>query len=323
MTRLSRRSLVLGTLGSLAAPAIVRAQSWPSGTITLVVPYTPGGSNDVIARLVQPILQQRLGVPVIVENRPGGGTTIGAAMVAKAPRDGSKWLINADPQALSPSLMSTMPYAPDELEPLLLIGTSPNVLATKTGKPYRALDDVVAGARAKGDLVFGVISETIGHMAMLLLAKRAGVKLTPVGYRGGAQVVNDAIGGHVELIAGSAAFIMPHIEAGAVHAIAQMGAKRHPKLAQVPTVAESGYPGFSAVSFWGWYAPSGTPAPILARFQDEMRHALSTDDVAAKLRDTQLMELTLAGPEPFRAFFDEQVKTWAAVIRENGLKSGG
>lgn len=323
MSRLSRRSLVFGTVGALAAPAVVRAQSWPSGTITLVVPYTPGGSNDVIARLVQPILQQRLGVPVIAENRPGGGTTIGAALVAKAPRDGSRWLINADPQALSPSLMATMPYGPDELEPLLLIGTSPNVLATKAGKPYRTLDDVIAAARTKGDLVFGVISETIGHMAMLLLAKRAGARLTPVGYRGGAQVVNDAVGGHVELIAGSAALIMPHIEAGAVQAITQMGPRRHARLAQVPTVAESGYPGFSAVSFWGWFAPSGTPAPILARFQDEMRAALSADDVAVKLRETQMMELALAGPEPFRAFFDEQVKTWSAVIRENGLKSGG
>lgn len=323
MPRICRRSLVLGTLGAVAMPAILRAQSWPSGTITLVVPYTPGGSNDVIARLVQPILQQRLGVPVIVENRPGGGTTIGAAMVAKAPRDGSKWLINADPQALSPSLMSTMPYGPDELDPLLLIGTSPNVLATKAGKPFRSLEDVVGAARAKGDIVFGVISETIGHVAMLMLAKRAGVKFTPVGYRGGSQVVNDAVGGHVELIAGSAALIMPHIEAGALQAIAQMGVQRHAALAQVPTVAESGFPGFSAVSFWGWFAPSGTPTPILARFQDEMRAALSQEDVAAKLRGTQMMELTLAGPEPFRAFFDEQVKTWAAVIRENGLKSGG
>ncbi len=322
MARLTRRTVLLGTL---AMPAIARAQTWPSGTITLVVPYTAGGSNDVMARLVQPELQRRLGVNVIVENRPGGGTSIGAAVVAKAPRDGSKWLINADPQALNPSLMQTMPYQPGEIDPLLLIGTSPNVIATHAKKPYRTLADVIAAAKTNpaGDLVYGVIAETIGHVALLLLAKRAGVKFTPVTYRGGAQVVTDAVGGHVEIITGSAALIMPHVEAGTLRAIAQMGPTRHPAMRDVPTVAESGFADFSAVSFWGWFAPSGTPQPILQRFEAELRAAFSQDEVKAKLSGPFMMELPLAGPAAFAPFFEAQVKTWGAVIRENGIRSSG
>jgi tripartite-type tricarboxylate transporter receptor subunit TctC len=321
MAKFTRRAIVVG---ALAMPAIARAQTWPSSKITLVVPYTAGGSNDVIARLAQPMLQERLGVPVLIENRPGGGTAIGAALVAKAPRDGSHWLINADPQALSRSLLATMPYGPDELEPLMLIGTSPNVLATSSDKPYRTLEDLLAPARnSSRDIVFGVISETIGHMAMLMLGKRAGVKFTPVGYRGGAQVVNDALGGHVEVVAGSAALMIPHVNGGKLRAIAQMGATRNSLLANVPTVAESGFPGFSAVSFWGWFATAGTPQPVLRRFEEVMRTALGQEDVRAKLTGPQVMDVKLTGPDEFRPFFDDQVKVWAQVIEENGLKSKG
>lgn len=321
MTKLTRRTVLLG---AVTAPAIARAQTWPSGNITLIVPYTAGGSNDVMARLVQPELQRRLGVNIIVENRPGGGTSIGAAQVAKGPRDGSRWLINADPQALNPSLMQTLPYQPSDIEPLMMIGTSPNVIATNAKKPYRTLADVVAAAKdTSGGLVYGVIAETIAHVAMLLLGKRAGVKFTPVTYRGGAQVVNDAVGGHVEIIAGSAALIMPHVEAGTLRVIAQMGTKRHPAMAGVPTVAESGFPDFSAVSFWGWFGQSGTPQAITQRFETELRAAFSQDEVKAKLSGPFMMELTLDGPATFRPFFESQVKMWGDVIRENGIRSGG
>ena len=138
---LTRRSVLLG---AVAAPAIAHAQtSWPSGIITLVAPAPAGGSLDIIARLVQPGLQQRLGVTVIVENRSGGATSLGAAYVAKAPRDGTKWLINADPQALNPSLLTSIPYDTErDLDPILLLGTSPNVLAANPNTPYRTLEDV-------------------------------------------------------------------------------------------------------------------------------------------------------------------------------------
>jgi tripartite-type tricarboxylate transporter receptor subunit TctC len=321
---MKRRTVLAGAACILAAPSVVRAQSWPSGTITIMVPYPPGGSNDVIARMVAPGLQQRLGVPVIVENRGGGGTTIGAAMVAKAPRDGSKWLINADPQALNPSLMTNMPYDTNDLEPLLLIGTAPNVLATHPSKPFKSFNDVLTLSRERPEGVsFGVISDTLAHVCMILLGKLAKAKLTTVPYRGGAPLVNDALGGHIDMISGSVGLLAPQIEPGALRAVAQTGLQRHRKIPNVPTVAESGFGGFEAVSFWGMFAPSGTPAAINDRFRTELTAVLRQDEIATKLTDTVMLDTKLAGPETFKPFFAEQVRLWGNVIRENGLKSSG
>ena len=322
MGLVSRRSVLAGTAGALALPAIARAQSWPSGTITLVVPLPPGGSIDVIARLIQPGLQGRLGVPVIVENRVGGATTLGAASVAKAPRDGSRWLINADSQGLNPSLMASMPYDPEkDLDPILLIGTAPNVIAAHPSKPFRTFDDVLSFARERGGVNVAVIADTLALVSMVLLSKLGNAKLTPIPYRGGAPAVNDALGGHVDLVAGSVSLLAPQIEKGLLRAIVQTGLQRHPKLPDVPTLAASGFSGFEAISFWGIFGPSGTPAPIVDRFANEVTAILRQDDIATKLTDSFLLDVKLVRGDAFRRFFNDWGQTWGNVIRENGLKS--
>lgn len=319
MIRCSRRSFLAG---ALAAPGLARAQgSWPAGVISLVAPAPAGGSLDIIARLVQPSLQERLGATVIVENRAGGATSVGAAYVAKATRDGTKWLINADPQFLNPSLITSLPYDWErDLDPVLLLGTSPNVLAANPSAPYRTLADVLDAARQPAGVSLAVLSDTLGHVSMVLLAKLSGTKLTPVTYRGAPQALNDVIGGHVPLIAGSASLLAPYLSDGKLRGLAQTGVERLSALKDVPTVRESGFPAFDALSFWGFYAPSNTPATIVDRFLAELTAIVNEPSLRSKLSTTMLLELTLAGPAEFRRFFHEQVAKWRSVIRENNLQ---
>jgi len=158
---------------------------------------------------------------------------------------------------------------------------------------------------------------------MILLGKLAKAKLTAVPYLGGAPLVNDALGGHIEMISGSVGLLSPQIESGALRAVAQTGLQRHRKIPNVPTVAESGFSGFEAVSFWGMFAPSGTPPAINDRFRTELTAVLRQDEITAKLTDTVMLDVKLAGPETFKPFFAEQIRLWGNVIRENGLKSSG
>src|SRR5919201_3147704 len=192
MSTLTRRSLLLGTI---AAPFIAHAQSWPSGTIKIIVPFPPGGSVDAVARLAQPGLQQRLGVTVIVENRPGASGSVGAAAVAKSPPDGNTWLLVFDHHAVIPALLPNLTFDTEkDLDPVLLIATAPYVVATHPSRPFNTLADVIAAAKAKpGTISYASVgSGSIGHLAMVLLSKQAGAQLVHVPYRGGAPAVNDA-----------------------------------------------------------------------------------------------------------------------------------
>lgn len=318
MSRLTRRGFVIG---GLAMPSVARAQNWPSGTISLVVPYAAGGAGDLIARLIQPSLQQRLGTTVIVDNRGGGGSTIGAAYVAKGPRDGTRWLINAEPQALNPALMASLPFdAEKDFDPVFLLGTYPTVFAAHPSKPYKTLADVIARARSQdGGVGVGVIGGSLGQVSTLLLGKMAGVKLTPIPYRGGGPVMNDALGGHIDLIA-SASSLVPPINAGTLHPIVQTGLTRHWSLPQVPTAAESGFPDFEALTWWGVFAPSMTPTPIVDRFVSELGAAFREQEVSARLKDALKLDLRFAERAEFKVFFDNEVRKWGPVIRENGLQ---
>src|SRR5712671_957972 len=264
----TRRSVVLG---AMAAPVSAYAQAWP--TIRLVVPYPPAGSTDVMARLVQPELQRRLGTTVIVENRPGASGSIGTASVAKSPPDGSSWLFVVDNHAANPFFFNNEPAATEkDLDPVLFIGTAPYVLATNPSKPFKTLADVITAARAKPDTVsYGSVgSGSVGHLAMALLSKQAGVRLVHVPYRGGGPAMNDAVAGHVDLLVGSTALSIPQIQVGTIRAVVQTGSARTPALGAVPTVAESGFPGFAANAWWGLFAPAGTPKAIAGRFGAEL-----------------------------------------------------
>jgi len=318
--RLTRRSVVLA---AVAAPFVARAQSWPSGNIRLVVPYPPAGSTDAMMRLVQPTLQQRLGATIIIENRAGASGTVGTAAVAKSPPDGNTWLIVFDNHGANPFVFPSLPYDTEkDLDPVLLIGTAPYLISTGAMKPYKTLADVVAAAKAKPDSVSyaSVGSGSIGHLALTLLSKQAGVGLVHVPYRGGGPAMNDAVAGHVDLLVGSTALSIPQVQAGKIRAVVQTGKARASALPDIPTVIESGFAGFEAYAWWGVFAPAGTPKAIVDKFGAEMTACLREERVAKQLTETQQVNLLLGGPEEQRTFLAEQMRVWGAVVRENNIR---
>src|SRR5262249_4753868 len=297
------------------------AQTWP--TIRLVVPYPPAGSTDVIARLVQPELQRRLSTTVIVENRPRAPGRIGTASGAQSPPARRPPVFVFDNHAANPFVLGNLPFDTEkDLDPVLFIGTAPYVLATNPSKPFRSLADVIAAARAKPDSVsYGSVgSGSVGHLAMALLSKQAGVRLVHVPSRGGGPAMTDAIAGHVDLLIGSTALAIPQIQAGTIRGVVQTGKARSPALGTVPTVSESGYPNFEAYAWWGVFAPAGTPGEMITRFAAELAASLREPRIATQLTDGQQVTMALAGSQELRSFLAGQMKTWSAVAREFGIK---
>jgi tripartite-type tricarboxylate transporter receptor subunit TctC len=321
MSGLTRRSLVLA---AVLAPLSAQAQSWPAGPIRIIVPFPPGGSVDAIARLAQAGLGQRLGVPIVVENRTGASGSTGSAAVAKAPPDGNMWLIVFDTHAVNPSLLPNLPFDNDkDLDPVSLIATAPYVVARHPSRPYTNLGELIRAAKEKPRSISyaSVGSGSIGHLALELLGKQAGIDLIHVPYRGGGPALNDAVAGHVDLIIASAALLMSQIEGSAIRAVIQMGKTRLRALPDLPTIAESGYPGAQASSWWGAFAPAGTPKPIIERFRTALVESLREARVAKQLTETQQMTLVLSGPEELRGFASEQARIWGAVVRDNNIRA--
>ena len=195
------------------------------------------------------------------------------------------------------------------------------MLCTQTQKPYRSFADVVAAAKARPNQInfASVGTGSIGHLAMVLLGRRAGIEWVHVPYRGGGPAMNDLIAGHVELLIGSIALAMPQIEPGAVRAVAQMGHERASALPGVATLIESGFPGLEANAWWGFFAPAGTPRPIVDRFGAEVAAVLREERIRKQLAESQQVRFVLGGPDELGKFVHEQMQTWGAVVRENGI----
>lgn len=324
--QLSRRTIVLGAMsGAVTMPFAVQAQtSWPPSNIRMVVAYPPGGSTDAIMRLVQVPLQERLNTTIVIENRAGASGSVGTGYVAKSPPDGATWLAVFDNHAANPFVLPSLPYDSEkDLDPVLLIGTAPYLIATASSKPYKSLADVIAAAKQKpGSLSYASVgSGSVGHLAMALLSDRAGVKLVHVPYRGGGPAMTDALGGHVDLLVGSTALSMPQVNTGGLRALAQTGKARNQFLANVPTVIESGFPDFEAYAFWAIFAPAGTPKPAIERMGKEMAACLREERLSKQLTETQQVTLTLGGPEVLRTFVAGQMKVWGKVVKDNDIKA--
>lgn len=321
MTRIARRA-VLGA--GLALPFAARAQDWPQGPVRIVVPFAPGGSTDAVARLVSPGLQQRLGQSVVIENRSGAAGSLGTQVVAQARPDGNTWLLTFDSHATLPALLPNLSFnVLRDLDPVLLIGGAPYVIATRPDKPYRTLADVVAAARARPDAVsFGSTGNgTIGHLAMILLQSRAGVRMSHVPYRGGGLAVNDTVAGHVEMMIGSAALVAPHVAGGTLRPIAQLGPERLPALREVPTAIEAGFAGLEAEAWWGVFAPAGTPAPIQARMAAALVESFRDERVMRTMTEAQQARVVLGDAASLRGFLERQVATWGGVVREHRVQA--
>ena len=327
--KLTRRSIVLAAITTPFAAQSLTAQAqtapkWPSGNIKIVVPFPPGGTVDPIARMVQPGLQQKLGETIIIENRPGASGSVGTGAVAKSPPDGNSWVFVFDTHAVNPFLLPNMPFDTlKDLEPVLLIGTAPNVLCAHPSRPYKTLADVIAAAKAKPDSITyaSIGAGSVGHLTMTLLSKRAGVKLVHVPYRGGGPAMNDAIAGHVDLIIGSAALITPQVKAEKIRPLVQTGKTRVPALATVPTAIESGFRGFESYAWWGVFAPAGTPKPVIERFSKDLTAILREPNIAKNLSENLQITMLLGGPEEERKVLAAQMALWGPVVKENNIKA--
>ena len=320
MIQLTRRAALGAAAATLAAPA-VRAQG---AAIRIVVPFAPGGSTDAVARLVTPGLTQRLGAPVVVDNRGGAAGSIGTDVVAKARPDGQTWLLTFDSHATLAALIPQLPFNPDrDLDPVMLIGGAPYVLACKPDKPFQNITDVVNGAKARPEAVsFGSTGNgTIGHLTMVLLQGKTGTRMTHLPYRSGGLAVNDTVAGHVDMMIGSAAVVNPHVRGGTLRTFAQFGPERLPALAQLPTVGEAGFQGLEAEAWWGVFAPHGTPQDAVARMNAALKESLSDPQVRRTMEETQQARLIMSDPAALGTFVQREVAKWGAVVRENNIRA--
>lgn len=325
---MKKRAMTMGQgVAFLLASALwalpASAQTWPTGPIRIVVPFPAGGSVDVIPRMLQPGLEQRLGVPVVVENKTGASGTIGSAAVAKAEPDGNTWLIIADTLAVGAALFPNVGFdAEKDLAPVLLVGTTPYVLATNPATPFKTLADVLAAAKSKpAGISYGSYGTGSGaHLAMLKLSKSAGVSLNHVPYRGSPPALADAIAGHIDLVISTPSTILPHLKSGKLRAISQFGETRQPALKDVPTIGEAGFPCKECVTWYAFFTRAGTPKPIIERFRDELVTGLRSAAVDKQLKENMQVTVLLDGPEDLRRFFADQVRVWGDVVRTNGIK---
>lgn len=317
-----RWALSLFAAASLLAPLGALAQAWPGRQpVKLVAVFPPGGSVDQVARILAQPLSQQLGQSVIVENKGGASGSIGTAFVAAAPADGYTFAVVFDTHGVNPSLIPNLPFdTKKDLTPVILVGTSPMVLATYAGSEYKTFADVVAAAKTGKNVSYGSIgSGSLGHVAMALLGKSGDIDWQHVPYKGGGPLMNDAVAGHVPLSIGSVFVTKPHIDSKRMRPLVVTSSKRSSNLPDVPTVAESGFAGFEAPAWWAILAPARTPPEIIKRMNEEVNKALKNAEVARKL-DIQGIDVVGGTPDAARVFIDRQIDTWAKVVRDNNIK---
>jgi len=307
----------------LATAQSAQAQAWPSKqVIKLVAVFPPGGSVDQVARLLEQPLSHQLGQSIIVENKGGASGAIGTAAVAAAPPDGYTFAVVFDTHGVNPSLMPNLAFdSRKDLAPVVLIGTAPMVLATNTGSEFKTFADVVAAAKTKKGVSYGTIgSGSLGHLAMELLGKGAGLDFQHIPYKGGGPLMNDAVAGHVPLAIGSVFLLKPQIDSKRMRPLVVTTSKRSPDLPEVPTLAESGFAGFDAPAWWAVLAPAKTPPEIIKRMNEEINKVMRSPDIAKRL-DAQGIDVVGGTPEAARVFIERQMNTWAKVVKDNNIQA--
>jgi tripartite-type tricarboxylate transporter receptor subunit TctC len=315
-------TLLLAAMAGLASAASAAAEDYPSRPLRVIVPFSPGGAVDGPMRIIAEQLSKRLGVGVIVDNRPGAGATIGSEAVAKAPPDGYTLLLASQTNAISATLYPKLAYDPiEDFAPVSLIGREPGVVVVNPALPVKTLQEFIAFVKARpGQVDFASSGNGSGqHLFTALLASMTGMKMNHVPYRGSGQATTDLIGGTVQMAIPGTAGMVGHIKAGKLRALAVTGAKRSPQLPDVPTVMEAGVPGYEAYVWMGLLAPKGTPAPIIDRLHRELTQVLATGEVKSYMASAGI-EIVGSTPAEFGTFFRSEKERWARVIRETGAK---
>ena len=315
-------TLVLAAMAVLAPIAAQAAEDYPARPLRVIVPFSPGGAVDGPMRIIAEQLSKRLGVGVIVDNRPGAGATIGSETVAKAAPDGYTLLLASQTNAISATLYPKLGYDPiEDFTPVSLLGREPGVVVVHPSLPVKTLQEFIAYVKARpGQIDFASSGNGSGqHLFTALLASMTGMKMNHVPYRGSGQATTDLIAGTVQMAIPGTAGMVGHIRAGRLRALAVTGARRSPQLPDVPTVIESGVPGYEAYVWMGLLAPKGTPAPIVDRLYRELTQVLATGEVKNYMA-TAGIEIVGSTPAEFGTFFRSEKERWAKVIHETGAK---
>ena len=317
------RLAVGATLAAFACCGSVHAQSWPTKPVRVVVAFTAGGTTDILTRNVGQQLGERLKQPFVVDNKPGAGGNLGTEFVVRAPADGYTLMVNSvGPIAVNPTLYPKLPYNPlADLVPIVQIADVPNVLVIHPSLPVKTFDEFVAHAKANPGKL-NCASTGIGtssHLSCFILGKRAGLEVTHVPYKG-ADALRDLLAGRVQFMFATIPSVKQHIDAGALHAIAVSSAKRSRSLPDVPTVAERGFPGFEAGSWFGFFGPKGTPPEVIATLNRQVNEIIAAPATEAALIK-EGADPVGGTPEQFTQFVRREFEKWRVVVNESGAKA--
>jgi len=316
------RKLLLAFAAAATLVAGAHAQGWPSRPIRLVVPFPPGGGTDTITREVANKAAGS-GYTFVVDNKPGSGGNLGVDVAAKAPADGYTLVMGQTSNlAINPTLYAKLPYDPvKDLTPVSLVASAPLVIVTAADARYQTLADVVKAAKAKpGSINFATSGNgTVAHLAAESFQKVAGIKLTHIPYKGAAQGVTDVMSGQVQLYVSSIPTLISHVKSGKMRAIAVTSAARVDDLPQVPTIAESGYAGFEAVTWFGILGPANLPKDVVAKLNADINKALKDGDLKKKLAD-QGADVAGSTPEQFARLIRDDIGRWGRIVKESGAK---
>lgn len=306
----------------ISLAGLVFAQAYPSKPISLVVPQTAGGTNDIVARLMAPAFGEAIGSSVIVENKPGAGGNIGTQGVARAPKDGYTLLLTINSaQAINPALYKNPGFDPiNDFIPVYYIGATPYVLVSPPGSPYKTLAEVVAAAKRKpGELSYASAGNgTISHLLGAMLNTSAGIDMQHIPYKGVAPAINDVLGGQVPLAFASLPSALNYIKAGKLQAIAISSAKRSSAAPEIPTIAET-YPDCVGEVWVALFAPIGTPAAVVKKIQSAMDKVMASPEVREKLA-AQGLDLSPVTPSRLVTLLKDELAKWVKIVKASGAQ---
>ncbi|MEI7673319.1 MAG: tripartite tricarboxylate transporter substrate binding protein [Deltaproteobacteria bacterium] len=323
-----KRSISVKTLGIVLAlalllplaPAFAADDAYPSKPVRLIIPFPPGGANDIIGRLIATKLSERLGKQVIADNRSGAGGVLGMDVAAKSQPDGYTLLIVPASYSVNPALYK-LPFKPEDLIPVAGLGSGPFLLVVNPAVPANSVKELIALAKKQpGKLICA--SPGIGtsmHIASELFQTMAGIDLEIVQFKGGNPAMVDVMGGHSQMTIGSVLTVMPQIKAGKLRVLGVSGKARSSIMPEVPTIAEAGVPKFEATNWWGLLAPKGTPKPVIDRLNKELAVILNMADVK-KLFESQGAEAELMNPAEFGALIESEIPKWGNIVKRLNIK---
>src|SRR5215468_4276144 len=320
-----RHNLLALTLVAGITPELAAAQTYPAKPIHIIVPFAPGGITDVIARALGQRLSEAWKQQVVVENRPTGAGIVGVDAVAKAAPDGHTLLVAADANFVTaPHTYSKLTYDPfTDFAPITGLGISPQALIVHPSVPVRTFGELIEhGKRKPGELNYGTFGiGTSGHLNIVLLESLTGAKFTPVHYRGATPALTDTIAGHIQMMIVSIGLVAQPWQAGQLKVLGFGSTTRIPQYPDVPTLAESGIPGYEAGSWFGLFAPAGTPHEIVAKVNQEVRRAFAEPEFRKSFLDRQYFESITGSPEDLATYLKSEEAKWGKVIRDAKVKA--